>query len=175
MSSNQTHPTENMEISPSDQAAINATVSQMPAKLVDENGHTLSFHQRIAEKNEKLKKAEQWGYWFSGFARGPNAINGVFWSAAILKLASLDGTCESGSGTDGMQCTPDSWWNDTLWRNGLNGNGTGAACAETDAFGVPYYDMKQTPGCIQAYVDYRNATSMDATAEFFTPGRYTCK
>ena len=48
----------------------------------------LSCHNWAASENSDAKeKKERWGFWFAGFATGPDTVNATFWSVAILALA----------------------------------------------------------------------------------------
>ena len=147
------------------------------------------------EGEEQQAKKERFGVWFSAFARGPDTINASFWSPVVLALASYDSICTTrangdSSGSDGQRCTPDSWWNDKIWR-ALNGT----ACETTDVFGTTQFEHLDTPACAEALRQYRDmsliwvrqpelninttaaanaALAADADAAM-TPETYTCK
>ena len=60
------------------------------------------------------------------YLQGPVSICAVFWATALLKAASLDATCGPNaaglsSGADGLQCTPNNWWNESHFRYGTQG------------------------------------------------------
>ena len=136
-------------------------------------------------------RGERFGFWFSSFARGPDTINGLFLSIALIGVLTLDSKCgadENGitSGADGQVCTPNEWWNnswfnDTYYENTyFNGsfwNGTtvnGTACLAPDEFGAYYYENLQTPACQAAMRNYRARTADVYGRAGMTPGQFTC-
>ena len=96
---------------------------------------------------------ERWAWWFSGFASGPDTINGVFWSVAILYLASLDAVCDTNdgfsSGADGLMCTKDEEWNETVWVAF-----GGESCLKTVGLQTTYQALT-APACQAAFASYR--------------------
>ena len=112
------------------------------------------------------------------YLQGPVSICAVFWATALLKAASLDATCGPNaaglsSGADGLQCTPNNWWNESHFRYGTQGANfsftnssaanysaaLGSHCEMIDVFGVPYYEPSKNPLCMQAYSEYRNQSN----------------
>ena len=85
-----------------------------------------------------------------------------FWSVAIFVLAAGDALCGVNpadglkSGADGLACTTDALWNETVFV-GLNG----AACAKNNTFGKESYHNIASAGCQDAMTAYRNYTQYE--------------
>lgn len=102
------------------------------------------------------QREQRWAWWFAGFATGPDTVNAVFWSVAVIYFAGLDSTCginpQDGlsSGANDMACLPNSYWNDTLFL-ALNGS----SCVKTVGFQTGYHNLP-TPACQEAFTGYRD-------------------
>jgi len=108
----------------------------------------------LDEVEQKKLKNEQWAWWFSDFSRGPSTIVISFFFPAIIYLASNDGICDMfeghTSGADGLQCTPDEDFNNTLWLS-LNGSN----CEVETTWETKFLHDPKLPGCVEALEDYR--------------------
>lgn len=101
-------------------------------------------------------KRERFGYYFTGWATGPDTVLGTLWSVGLLAAASVDATCHAGptglsSGADGQKCTPIGDWNQSLFES-VGGD----ACYAGVMLGEnKYYHDSSLPGCMSAFQAYR--------------------
>jgi len=120
----------------------------MPCKCC----HNLAASPDSTEK----EKEERWAFWFAGFGSGPDTVNGTWWSVAILALAVSDAVCginptdQLSSGADGLACTPEGLWNETVFSN-FNGS---ASCYKQVGLQTAYHNLPDA-GCQSAFAEYR--------------------
>eukprot|EP00948_MAST-09A_sp_MAST-9A-sp1_P000243 g243.t1 len=105
------------------------------------------------------EKKERFGFWFSEWGKGPDAVMPGLWYPVLLTLAALDGTCNSymgmSSGADNQKCSPDASWNETVWL-AFNGSSCGKVNSVSGEF--TYTHDTTLAGCSSALSAYRNAT-----------------
>ena len=117
--------------------------------------------------SDEQEKRERWAFWFAGFASGPDTVNGTWWSVAILALAVSDSICGTNptdqlrSGADGLACTPEAQWNETVFAT-FNGS----SCTKTVGLQTAYHVLS-TPDCQAAMTAYRAYSKAVST-------EYTC-
>ena len=116
-------------------------------------------HSWAASKDsDETEKAERWGFWFAGFGSGPDTVNGTWWSVAILALAVSDAVCGVNpadmlsSGADGLKCTPEAQWNETVFA-AYNGS----SCFKQVGLQTAYHNLPNSE-CQSAFTGYRAYT-----------------
>ena len=117
--------------------------------------------------SDEQEKRERWAFWFAGFGSGPDTVNGTWWSVAILALAVSDSICGTNptdqlrSGADGLACTPEAQWNETVFAT-FNGS----SCTKTVGLQTAYHVLSN-PDCQAAMTAYRAYSKAVST-------EYTC-
>jgi len=111
-------------------------------------------------------KRERKGYWMTGFGTGPDTTMGVLWGAALVVVASTDGTCHPfegrSSGADAQSCVNHGLWNESFF----NASG-GTACIGTNILGQEMYKHDASnPACAAAFAAYRAEPDYTGGAAF---------
>ena len=120
----------------------------------------------IMEGDPPEVKRERKGYWWSGYASGPDTTMGVLWGTALVLVASKDATCHDfngmGSGADGLSCSATTTWNETFFEEV-----GGVACIGKDLFNDDYYQHDRTnPNCSNAFATYRSMPAYTGDVAF---------